>query len=112
MKTKLAVPNSQISKWSLVRVEANSKVSTKLVSVDERSTGSTETETSSPVIKVYGSIKAMEAVLEVTLEATLETTEAEDWSNPDGVGVRKSEAKGIIEKDAPVSNTIGRAEFG
>jgi len=54
MKTRVAVPNSQISKWS--RVEANSKVSTEsesiVVSGDVRST---ETETSSPVIKVYGS---------------------------------------------------------
>jgi len=86
-------------------VEASSN-STESESVDERSTGSTET--SSPVIKVYGSFKAMEAALEAVLEATLEleTTEAEGWINPYGAEV-KSKAKGIMEKDAPVSNTMG-----
>jgi len=66
MKTKVAVPNSQISKAE----------STESESVDERSTGSesTETEMSSPVIKVHGSTGGLETlVVEATkAKATLE----------------------------------------
>ena len=92
MKTKVAVPNSQISKDS---TESESKAKR---SGDERSIGSTET--SSPVIKVYGSLER------VALEATLETTEAADRINPNGA--IKSDLNGMSEKDAPVSRTIGR----
>jgi len=68
MKTKVAVPNSQISKWSLVRVEANSKVSTELESKSMRSGDERSVVVvSSPVIKAYGST-GVEVTLEVTLE--------------------------------------------
>jgi len=92
-----------------VEVEANS--TTKSESKSKRSRDERSIiAVSSPVIKVYGSTgvdvvgvetEAMEATLD------LEVTEAADRISPNGAWI-KSEAKGIIEKDAPVSNTIGR----
>ena len=68
------------------------------VSRDERSKAM-----SSPVIKVYGST-GVEA-------RALETTEMGDRNNPYGAWAtgRKSEATGVLLKEAPVSKTIGNA---
>jgi len=94
-----------MSKWTLVKEDPESE--SIMVSGDERSNGSTEM--SSPVIKVYGSTGA-EASLEVR---ALETTKMGDRNSPYGAWVtgKKSEAKGVLEMEAPVSNTIG-TKFG
>jgi len=68
MKVKVAVPNSRISKETLVKVERSEMV---VVSGDERST---EIAVSSPVIRVYGST-GVEA-------RALETTEMGDRNSP------------------------------
>jgi len=52
MKVKVAVPNSQISKETLVKEDPESE-SKSIVSGDERST----VAVSSPVIRVYGSLE-------------------------------------------------------
>jgi len=65
IKVKEAVPNCLISKETLVKEERSEMV---VVSGDERSTGSesTETETSFPVIRVYGSTGVEARALETT----------------------------------------------
>jgi len=80
---------------SITTEDPEAKSESIMVSGDERST-----ETSSPVIRVYGST-GVEA-------RALETTEIGDRINPYGAWVtgRKSEAKGV-KKEAPVSNTTG-----
>jgi len=70
MKVKVAVPKARMSKWTLVKEDPESE--SIMVSGDKRSNGSTET--SSPVIKVYGST-GVEA-------RALETTEMGDRINP------------------------------
>jgi len=83
MKVREAVPNSRTSKETLVKVERSEERSESIVVVsgDERSTGSesTETETSSPVIKAYGSTGVEASAFEAS---ALETTEMEDRNSP------------------------------
>jgi len=102
MKIKVAVPNSRNSSTSKAsKAVANLKVSTESESKSERSEDERSevvVVVSSPVIKVYGS--------------TLEATEVADRINPNGASERKSGLNGMSEKEAPVSNTIGRVEAG
>jgi len=85
IKVKEAVPNCLTSKWTLIKEGLKVKegpesesITIVVISGDERSTGSesTETETSSPVIKVYGST-GVEADA-----SALETTEIGDRNSP------------------------------
>jgi len=70
------------------------------------------------VIKVYGSTGEETLTLKTELTWELETTEVGDRINPYGAWAtgRKSEANGVLEKEAPVSKTMGsvgaRAKFG
>jgi len=99
------VPNCLISKETLVKEDPESES----ISGHERSIAS------SPVIKVYGSAgveaNSEEALKVGTTELSLESeaTKAGDRINPYGAWAtgRKSEANGVLEKEAPVFKTIG-----
>jgi len=98
IKVKEAVPNCLISKETLVKEDP--ELESIMVSGDERSRS---TETSSPVIKVYGST-GVDVALKLELKTTeltweSDTSEAADRKSPYGAWAtgRKSEANGVSE---------------